>query len=256
MSLRNRTVLVTRPRGQADEMVRAIEERGGATALIPMIAINPPSSWKECDDAIARLGEYDAVAVTSVNAAESFFGRAILLGVDEQHLHRVRTLAVGEKTAAAARSFGAVVETVPGEFSGRALASAIGTAYAGKKVLLPRGNLAREELADLLRESGAAIDAVTVYTTSGPAGLAAESVVRRVLGGEFDVVSFASPSAATNFCSLFAPHDLSAVPDHTRIAVIGPTTADAVRACGLPVDIVARESTAIGLARSIDEFFS
>lgn len=256
MSLRNRTVLVTRPRGQADEMARAIEDCGGAAVVIPMIAIDPPSSWRECDDAIARLADYDAVAFTSANAAESFFGRAILLGVDEHQRGRVRALAVGEKTAAAVRSFGANVDLVPGEFSGSALASALGTAYAGKKVLLPRGNLAREELAELLRKSGAAIDAVIVYTTSGPTGLVAESVVRRVLGGEFDVVSFASPSAASNFCSLFAPHDLSAVPDHARIAVIGPTTADAVHSLGLPVDIVARESTAAGLARSIDEFFS
>jgi len=252
MNLRNRIVLVTRPRGQSDEMVRAIEERGGTAVVIPMISIDPPSSWKECDEAIARIAEYDAVAFTSANAAESFFGRALLLGMDERRLGGVRTLAVGEKTAAAARSFGAQVELVPGEFSGHAL----GSAFAGKRILLPRGNLARESSADLMRESGAAVDAVTVYTTSGPSGIAAESVVRRVLGGEFDVVSFASPSAASNFCSLFAPHGLSSVPDHARIAVIGPTTADAVRSLGLPVDIVARESTAQGLARSIDEFFS
>lgn len=255
MSLRNRTILVTRPRGQAEETVRALAALGGTAVVVPMIAIGPPASWKECDDAIARLGEFDAVAVASVNAAESFFGRAILRGVGERLLAGVRALAVGERTAEAARSFGVTVETVPGDFSGRALAVAIGSRFAGRKILLPRGNLAREELAELLRGSGAVIDAVTVYSTSGPAGLEAGSIVRRVLGGEFDVVTFASPSAAKNFCSLFVPRDLSAVPDHARIAVIGPTTADAVRGLGLPVDIVARESTAAGFARSIDEFF-
>ena len=255
MSLRNRTILVTRPKHHAEGMVRAVESLGGTAVVIPMIAIGPPQSWKEVDAAIARLTEYDALAFTSANAAESFFGRAILLGVDEGRLAGVNAISVGEKTAAAVRSFGARVDLVPGEFSGNALAAALGSSWAGKKILFPRGSLAQEEIAAIMRESGAVIDAVTVYTTSGPTGLTAESLVRRVLGGEFDVVTFASPSAASNFCSLFAPNDLSAVPEHARIAVIGPTTADAVRTIGLPVDIVAREATATGLARSIDEFY-
>ena len=256
MSLRSRTILVTRPAGQAEELVREIESRGGTAVVIPMITIGPPASWKECDEAIGRLDRYDSLVITSANAAESFFGRATLLGLDEKTLHTVRVRAVGEKTAASAQSFGAQVETVPGEFSGTALAAALGASLAGKRVLYPRGNLSRDEVAENLRASGADVDPVTVYTTSGPTGIAAESIVRRVLGGEFDTLTFASPSALTNFCSLFSPHDLSAVPDHARVAAIGPTTADAVRAAGLPIDCVARSATARGLAEAVDEFYS
>jgi uroporphyrinogen-III synthase len=256
MSLRSKTILVTRPAVQADDLVREIERRGGTAVVIPMITIGPPASWKECDDAIGRLDRFDAVVVTSANAAESFFGRATLLGVGETALHAVRVCAVGEKTAAAARAFGAGVETVPGEYSGIALAAALGGALAGTRVLYPRGNMARDEVAEHLRATGATVEPVTVYTTSGPTGIAAESIVRRVLGGEFDTLTFASPSAVTNFCSLFSPLDRSAIPDHARVAVIGPTTADAVRSAGLPVDCVARAATALGLAEAIDEFYS
>jgi uroporphyrinogen-III synthase/uroporphyrinogen III methyltransferase/synthase len=76
-----------------------------------------------------------------------------------------------------------------------------------------------------------------------------------VLSGEFDVLTFASPSAAVNFGTLFRAEELRAVPDHARIAVIGPSTADAVRVLGLEADIVARESTARGLVHSIDEYY-
>jgi uroporphyrinogen-III synthase len=77
-----------------------------------------------------------------------------------------------------------------------------------------------------------------------------------VVSGEFDVLTFASPSAATNFGTLFHGEELRAASGRTRIAVIGPSTAEAVRALGLGVDIIAGESTARGLVRSIDEYYN
>jgi uroporphyrinogen-III synthase/uroporphyrinogen III methyltransferase/synthase len=81
-------------------------------------------------------------------------------------------------------------------------------------------------------------------------------VVRRVLAGEFDVLTFASPSAAANFAALCGREALAGVSAHAKIAVIGETTADAVRNAGLPVDIVAPEATASGLVRGIEAYFT
>ncbi|HMK39772.1 MAG TPA: uroporphyrinogen-III synthase, partial [Bacteroidota bacterium] len=147
------------------------------------------------------------------------------------------------------------VVLVPGTFTGASLAGALGDSLAGKRVLMPRGNLAREALRDELCATGAIVETVTVYVTTRPEGIAAGSFVHRVLSGEFDVVTFASPSSAVNFAALFRADELAAVADHARIAVIGPSTADAVRTLGLPVDMIARESTAAGLIRRIEEFY-
>jgi uroporphyrinogen III methyltransferase/synthase len=255
MTVRNRTILVTRQREQAGEMIREIEIRGGAAVVVPMIATGPPRVWTECDAAIGRLGLYDALVFTSVNAVESFVGRTHILGVPPASIARTRSVAVGEATASALAGSGFPVVLVPENFTGASLAAALGESLSGKRVLIPRGNIARETLPDALRDAGAIVETVTVYVTSRPEGIAAGSFVHRVLSGEFDVVTFASPSAAVNFGTLFRAEELSAVPDHARIAVIGPTTADAVRGLGLPVDIIARESTARGLIRSIEEFY-
>jgi uroporphyrinogen-III synthase len=80
--------------------------------------------------------------------------------------------------------------------------------------------------------------------------------VHRVLNGEFDVLTFASPSAAANFAALCGPDDLAGVRRRAKIAVIGPTTADAVRNAGLPVDIIAGEATAAALVRGIEEYYN
>lgn len=256
MSLHNRVILVTRPHTQAGELVRDIEGRGGTAVVVPMITIDPPPSWKECDEAIGRLADYDALLFTSVNAVESFFGRAILIGVPQERFSSLMTIAVGEKTAAAIALFGARVDGIPDHYSGAALITLLGGAYAGKRMLLPRGNIARADLADALQGTGAAVETVCVYVTGKPDGLAAESLARRVLAGEFDVITFASPSAAVNFASLFSAQDLARIPDCAKVAVIGPSSADAASALGLPADMVASESTARGLVRCIEEYYA
>jgi len=187
---------------------------------------------------------------------ESFVGRTKTLGVPSSFLSHARSAAVGEATAAALAGSGLPVVLVPESFTGASLAEALGDSLSGKRVLIPRGNIARETVPDALRSRGAIVETVTVYVTSRPEGIARESIVHRVLAGEFDVVTFASPSAAVNFGALFLAAELSAAADHARIAVIGPSTADAVRGLGLPVDIIARESTARGLVLSIEEFYS
>jgi len=256
MTLRGRTILVTRQREQAAEMVREIEKRGGTAVVIPMIAIAPPPAWEEPDAAIGRLDSYDLLVFTSANAVESFVGRTRTLGVPPALLSRAPAAAVGDATASALRSSGLRVVLVPEKFSGASLAAAVGGSLSGKRVLIPLGDIARTAVADSLRAGGARVDTVTVYVTSAPADIGREGFVRRVLTGGFDVLTFASPSAAANFGGLFGAGELSTVPGHTKIAVIGPSTADAVTALGLPVDIIARESTAAGLIRGIEDFYS
>ena len=256
MTLRGRTILVTRERDRSAEMVREIESRGGTAAVVPMIVTGPPPSWEECDAAIGRLDAFALLVFTSVNAVEGFMGRALALGIPQGTLSGARSAAVGSATARALSAYGAPVAVLPDTFSGASLASAIGGALRGQRVLLPRGTIARDEVAGALRGEGAVVETVTVYATSAPEGIAAGSFVRRVLSGEFDVLTFASPSAAGNFAALFGADELPLVPDRAKIAVIGPSTADAVRALGMPADIIARESTGPGLIRSIEEFYS
>ena len=256
MTLGGKRILITRRREQAEETSRVVRERGGIPVVIPLIRTGPPDSWEACDGALSRLDSFDAAAFTSVNAVEAFIARARSLGVPAAALARIPAAAVGETTAGALRVEGMRVAAIPAQFSAAALGAALGGALAGKKVLLPRGTLARDTLARALRESGASVEPVVVYATCRAADAECAAVARGVRAGEFDVVTLASPSAARYFGELFSAEERAHLGAHCRIAAIGETTAGAIRALGIPVDIVAAESTSRGLVDSMTAYFS
>lgn len=70
--LSGKTILVTRNEEQAGEFTKLLKQLGAQIVLFPTIQIVPPKSWDECDKAIANIGSYDSIVLTSRNAAENF----------------------------------------------------------------------------------------------------------------------------------------------------------------------------------------
>jgi len=255
-SLCNKTILVTRPREQAGELVREIEKRGGRPVVFPTIRILEPESWAECDGAIEKIGDYAGIVFTSVNGAGKFLDRCTQKGAGISSLQKAAMFAVGEKTRQELERRGLPVRHVPERFTARSLSEHFTTSTVkGKRFLCPRGNLGREELADALRDRGALVDSVTVYITAAAEVADAEAVAQQLANGEIDIVTFASPSAARQFAQLIPPGTLAQYRHRARIAVIGPTTEKAVIELGFPADIVAKESTAKGIVDAIEKFF-
>jgi uroporphyrinogen-III synthase len=256
MSLHNRTILITRQHEQAAALVSEVERRGGHAVLVPMIRIIPPETWVACDRAIRRLQEYRIVVFSSGNAVRSFYTRCAAIGVTPPSSDWQAAFAVGEKTLEAIEQFGVRVEGVPERYSASDMADLFSRKdVRGMSTLIPRGNLGREVIAQALREQGAVVDEVVVYRTVGPDPQDVASLPQRVTGCEFDVVTLASPSAARNFATLLPDDVLRDLARHTKIAVIGPTTREAVVALGLPCDIVATQATAQGLVDAIENYF-
>jgi uroporphyrinogen-III synthase len=256
MSLKDRTILVTRQPEQAAEMITEIKRRGGRTVLFPTIVTVPPESWEACDRVLGVLGSFDVLLITSANAAGAFFDRFRSRHIDLELLKNLKVFAIGEKTQRTLQRLGVPVDMVPESFNGRALAEALpDNVVRGKRILFPCGNLAPPDLADALRGRGAEVDTVVVYHTIQPQPADVDTVQDRIFKGDIDVVSFASPSAVENFVRMMSRLSLTALRNHARIAVIGPTTRDAVERLGGTVDIVARESTARGLVKAMEKYY-
>jgi uroporphyrinogen III methyltransferase / synthase len=252
MGLQGKRVLVTRPRSQSAEMVAAIEQRGGIAIVEPLIETVDPQSWDEADRAIGRLAEFDALAFASVNAVERFVARC----PDRRVLARLPAFAVGTRTAEAAKRHGLTIVKIPEEFSAGGLLRALESgSIRGKRVLLPRGESARNELLNGLRALGAVVEPVTVYRTVRPAAFDAHALKGELRDRRFDAVTLMSPSAVSHFAALFTPAELAALAGTVVIAAIGQTTAAAAREAGCAVDVVATESTSVGLIRALDQFF-
>jgi uroporphyrinogen III methyltransferase / synthase len=254
-SLVGKTILVTRQHEQAGELVAAIEANGGRACVIPMLRIVDPERWDLCDVAIGQLSVFNGLLITSSNAAEKFIQRLDAKGIERKSFESIEVFAVGQRTADVLRALGLRIAFTPPQFSAAGLRKHFeAEQIVGKRFLFPRGNLSREELPASLRSLGAMVDEVEVYRNVPPTSEELDALRVRFLNGEFDVVTFASPSAVNSFRQAIPPNIFGS--GHPLVAVIGPTTSAAAKELGFPVNIEATEATSNGLVDAIAAFYS
>lgn len=243
-------VLVTRSRGQASYLSRAIEDLGGEAVEFPAITIADPDDFGPLDRAVAGADKYRWIIFTSVNGVRYFFGRLFKSGRDIRDLKGVNICAIGPKTRDSLAAYGLMVEYVPSEYRAEKIAAGLkGRILPGDAVLLPRADIARKDLVHLLEQEGARVDDVAAYrTVAGEGGR--EEISRMLRNGEIDIITFTSSSTVRNFVFMsgLRPEEL---PAGVKVACIGPVTADTARQTGLPVHIEAEEYTIEGLIKAI-----
>lgn len=247
--LDGRTVVVTRPRGQADPLVGALRGRGARVVEYPTIRIRPPREVEPLRRALERVEGYDWVVFTSVNGVRHVLEELDELGRGPAALEEVRLAAIGPSTAGSLEEAGLDVDVVPEEYRAEALADALRRAGAadGARVLLARAAEARDVLRERLEAGGASVDEVTAYETE-PGRPDDADLERRMREGEIDWLTFTASSTVRNFVRMAGTRIGPA-----RVACIGPITARTARELGLPVHAVADEYTVPGLVRALTE---
>jgi len=252
-ALEGKTVIVTRPRDQASELVKLLEDAGATVVLFPMIEITEPVSWARCDDCLRNLSSYDCLIFTSSNAVKQFFFRAkSTFQTSSEQLTKKRIFVVGGGTAKTVERYGLMPESYPEVKDSGDLADALKAEFVtGKKFLFPRGDIAQGALADSLRKKGAVVDEVVVYRTGQPSSADAVHIQRAFSSGDLTILTFFSPSSVKNFVDIVGADMMR----ESRVAVIGQTTADAAKDSGLSVDMIAEWPSPEGLVSSIVRYF-
>ncbi len=236
-------ILVTRPRAQADEFMQGLREAGFDPIPFAVIEIRPMENNPDLDRALANLGSYDWIVFTSVNGATAVLSRM------PEGTKLPRVAAIGPKTAEILRKRGVAPEFVPKEYVAESILPGLGD-VKGKRVLLPRAEIARKALPDVICAAGGMADEIAVYQTlpgeSDAVGLAA---IRQGI----DWITFTSPSTVENFGEIVrrARLDPLQLPGQPRIACIGPITEKAARDAGFAVALVAKDYTTEGLIRAL-----
>ncbi len=248
--LLGKRVLITRARDQAGALVDRLAELGAEPIEFPTIQIIPPQDFGPLDAAIGRLPAYDWVIFTSVNGVAFFWERLAATGKNARALDHAQIGAIGPATAQALMQCGLRVHFTPTQFIAESILDTIGN-VAGKRILLPRADIAREALADGLRKRGALVDEIAAYRTV-PARLSPD-LRDAVLGGRIDIATFTSSSTVRNFVHALGGIDPAEALRGAQIACIGPITAQTARELGLRVDIIAKEHTIEGLVKAIVE---
>ncbi|MHB9096742.1 MAG: uroporphyrinogen-III C-methyltransferase [Syntrophales bacterium] len=248
-----RGIVITRPEAQAEGLAELLRAAGARVISFPVIRIAPPESWEELDTALGRLEAYQWLIFTSANGVAFFFRRLREIGRDIRDLKGIRIATIGPATASAVEARGIRVDLVPEEFISEGVVKAFaGEDLRGSRTLLPRAKEARDVIPEGLAKMGARCDCATTYRTIRSDRTASE-LEPFFADGKIDAISFTSPSTVNHFLGIMGP-DFQ-FPPRVRIACIGPVTAAAARAAGLPVDILQERYTIPGLVDGLAAYF-
>ena len=251
-----RSVLVTRGADQAGEFTSKLERLGARAYACPTIEIEAPDSYADLDEAIGGLDSFHWIVFTSYNAVKYFFGRLGELGLDTRALGRCQVCAVGPKTAAALEPFGVKADLVPSDYKAEGVVAAFAELdLAGKWVLFPRGDRAREVIPDELTRMGAQVMAPVAYANHTPQRIPAESL-RALEDGKIDCVTFTSSSTVQNLARMLGENRFLHLMQGIRVASIGPVTSKSCRELGLEVHLEPAQYTLDAMAAELVGHFS
>lgn len=247
-----RRIVVTRARAQAGELSEELEGLGAEVHEFPTIEIRPPEDFGPLDAAIHELDSFGLIVFTSVNGVDAFLARLRHHDLDLRAVPRdAKVAAIGPATAERLEGAGLRVDAVPREYRAEALIEVLGEyPLAGERVLIPRARVAREILPEKLREAGAEVVVPPAYE-SVPSSRGKEELSVRLRTGEVDCVTFTASSTVENFVGAFGEAEAARLLSGTRVACIGPITANTARGRGLRVDVEADEYTIPGLVEAV-----
>lgn len=241
---------VTRTMEQSGTVVAHLLALGAQPVIMPTILIEPPESWREMDETLARLHEFDWLVFTSVNGVRHLLQRLWNTRGDMRRLNSIKLAAIGEGTAAALEDFHLRADVVPTEFRAEALAAAMQSQVQGKRVLWARASRGRDVLPAALHAAGASVEELVVYRNLDVDQFPPEtlSLIER---GELDWIGLSSPSIARNLRRLLSPAALSQIGKTVKLASISPVTTAAAVEAGLPVACEASVYTWDGILSAI-----
>ena len=254
-----RRIVVTRSREQAAELVELLEERGAEAIQSPTIRIAPPEDVAALDRACDDAGAYNWIVFTSANAVDSFMQRLLAIS-DVRELKGVKLCAIGPSTAQRLNRYGLRVDLTPDEARSEAVIEALkgsGT-LKGTRFLLPRADIAREVLADQLRDAGAEVSEVVAYRTllAGGERDGDQDIYRMLLDRQIDAVTFTSASTVKNFARIFGEEQAADLLNTPVVASIGPVTAEAAQQLGINTTVMPERYTIRDLVDALVDHFS
>jgi uroporphyrinogen III methyltransferase/synthase len=240
-----RTVLVTRPAGQATDLMQALAARGATPIALPLVEIGPPPDPGALAAAILAADRYDWIVFASVNGVDAFVSTLRGLGRDGRAIGTARLAAIGTATSRALEDAGFVCDAVPTLQRSEGLLDALGDTVRRGRFLLLRADAGRDILPAGLRAAGHHVDEVAAYT-SRPLAALPPAHLAGLDGIGIDWITITSGRIAEAACRL-----LGARLGAWRVASLSPVTSAVLRRHGIEPHAEAREPTTEGLVAAI-----
>lgn len=250
LGLVDKKVLVPRGAGQAKSFSQLVEKYGGISIEIPLIAFRPIELTEQLQRAMTEIDTYDWIVFTSNVTVETFFS----IYKKEEYKSFPRIAVIGKKTEEVLQEKGLKAEFVPSAYVTEVFTDEfLSMVPSGSKVLIPKGNLAREYISASLSNHGVLVDEIVIYETYMPED-SREKLAKMLAEDEIDILMFTSPSTVNHFMSVVKEYQLERHIDRCVISCIGPVTEKKLRAFGLPVHVSPTEYTVKEMVKSTIEY--
>lgn len=248
--LQNKRVLVPRGAKQAKSFSALVKKLGGIPVEIPLIAFRPVELCPAIAKALEQLHTYDWIIFTSSVTVETFFA----FYKNGKQLPKVAV--IGDKTKEAIEKKQIPVEFTPQEFVAEGFVKEfLPKVGHGTRILIPKGNLAREYIASSLREEGAFVDELIIYETYMPAESRHE-LLEMLSAGKLDILSFTSPSTIDHFMDTVKGQQLDSVIRQCIVACIGPVSKRKAEQHGLTVHACPKRYTVAEMMDCVIEYLN
>lgn len=225
---------VTHAEQHAGALEQRLRDLGADVFAFPALRIETLDVQPKIDPA-----KYDWIILTSANAVEMLFQLLTQARRDARGLAGVRLCAANAPSVLEALRRRCIEpDAVPAHFGVAAVVEALeacGGPLTGKRVLLPRADIARVSLATALRERGAVVEELVGWRKA-PAATTRETV-QAFLAFAPELVIFTNAAAVAYFASLFDDAEVAWLRESAAVASLGPVTSAAAQACGFRIAV-------------------
>ena len=233
LPLKNKTVLVPRGKSQAKAFSDVVRKYGGTPVEIPLLAFRPTMVTTELKDIMKKLHTYDWIIFTSSETVASFLSYWTKGSPLPQ-----KVAAIGEKTAQALAEKGLQVDFIPTKYVAEEFVIEFSLLMkAGTKVLLPKGNLARDFIATELTKIGVRVEEMIVYETFFPEE-SKSKLAQMLQEKRLDIIPFTSPSTVDHFMEVVKDCGLDDRIHDCLFVCIGPVAQQRAESFGLTIHAV------------------
>ena len=247
--LTGKKIVVTRAREQAEGLATALEDLGACVIEFSTIKIEPIAARFD----VGSMAGFHWAVFTSANAVRCF-GMVLEKAGVPFDLQGAKICAVGPATRRSVEERGARVDLIPDEFIAEGIITALEETeegLAGQRILVPRGELARDMLPDTLRAHGADVAEPIVYRTLCPK--VADAAKDALVAARPDIVTFTSASTARHYVQILGAKRIEAL-GGIVYASIGPQTTLSAETAGLTISIEPQRHDVPGMLEAISRY--
>lgn len=239
-------IVITSSFKEQENFSQQIEKLGLQVFQSPAIQIKKSRLSENAKTILDQIDQFDWILFTSKFGVQFFLEAINELGLDPSKLKSKKIGVVGPKTAEKVKKCNLSVDFMPSQFTSEDLGRQLPDVY-DKKILLPRSNMASKLLVKILKERGARIVNLSIYSTEYITK-SDNKFEKLVMGNQISCITFASPSAVKGLLKGFKNKSkILLIP----IFAIGPVTAKAATQAGFKSVHIADIFTAEAIIKKI-----